>query len=57
MAKKLETPASRKAQSSRFVAAAREAGCSEDEAEIRENLRRIASPKPVTAHRDTPAKP
>jgi|GEM_PF-6842709 len=33
-------------QANRFIKAAREAGCSEDEAEIRENMRRIASAKP-----------
>jgi DNA-binding IclR family transcriptional regulator len=39
------------AQAKRFIAAAREAGCSEDEAEIRENMRRIASAKPKVAER------
>ncbi len=33
------------AQAKRFIKAAREAGCSEDEAEIRENIRHIASAK------------
>ena len=33
-------------QRSRFIDAAREAGCSEDEAEIRENMKRIATAKP-----------
>ena len=33
-------------QSDRFIDAAREAGCSEDEAEIRENMKRIAASKP-----------
>ena len=36
----------RNAQGARFIEAAREAGCSEDEAEIRENMKRIASAKP-----------
>jgi hypothetical protein len=41
-------------QAKRFVEAAREAGCSEDEAEIRENMTRIAkakskATKPTTA--------
>jgi hypothetical protein len=35
------------AQAKRFIDAAREAGCSEDEAEIRENVRRLATPKPL----------
>ena len=35
------------AQAKRFIEAAREAGCSEDEAEIRENMKRIASVKTV----------
>jgi hypothetical protein len=34
-------------QRSRFIEAAREAGCSEDEAEIRENMKRIAKAKPA----------
>ena len=38
---------SSKPQSERFIEAAREAGCSEDEAEIRENMRRIALSKVV----------
>ena len=38
------TPRARKdtAQAQRFIAAAREADCSEDEAEIRENMKRLA---------------
>ena len=32
-------------QRDRFIEAAREAGCSEDEAEIRENMKRIAKAK------------
>jgi hypothetical protein len=36
-----------KSQSRRFIKAAREAGCSEDEAAFDENLRRIAAPKSV----------
>jgi hypothetical protein len=43
MAKKTAKP---KAQSARFIEAAREAGCSEDEAEIRESMKRIAQAKP-----------
>jgi hypothetical protein len=39
-----QMPAS-SAQSKRFIEAAREAGCSEDEAEIRENMKRIAKAK------------
>jgi hypothetical protein len=39
---------SRSQQSQRFIEAAREAGCSEDEAEIRENMRRIARVKTAT---------
>jgi len=35
-----------KAQSERFIAAAREAGCSEDEAVFDENLKKIARHKP-----------
>ena len=37
------------AQAKRFIEAAREAGCSEDEAEIRENMKRFAlvQPKPT----------
>ena len=34
-----------KAQRSRFIKAAREAGASEDERELDENLRRITKPK------------
>lgn len=34
-------------QADRFKKAAREAGCSEEEAEIRENLKRIAKAKPT----------
>lgn len=33
------------AQSERFIEAAREAGCSEDEAEIRESMKRLATAK------------
>ncbi len=33
-------------QAKRFIDAAREAGCSEDEAEIRENMKRIAKARP-----------
>jgi hypothetical protein len=41
------------AQSKRFIEAAREAGCSEDEAEIRENMKRIAGAKhKVPSHRE-----
>jgi len=39
------------AQAKRFIKAAREAGCSEDEAEIRENMKRIA---PVKIAKPTP---
>ena len=42
------------AQSKRFIKAAREAGASEDERELDENLRRIATAKPETE--DKPAK-
>ena len=38
-----------RAQAKRFIDAAREAGCSEDEAEIRENMKRIATAKPAAA--------
>ncbi len=41
-AKKARDPA----QAQRFIEAAREAECSEDEAEIRENMKRIAEAKP-----------
>jgi len=34
-------------QAQRFIEAARAAGCSEDETEIRENMKRIAAAKPV----------
>lgn len=37
-------PKKDKAQSRRFIEAAREAGCSEDKAEIRENIKLIARP-------------
>ena len=33
-------------QAKRFIEAAREAGCSEDEAEIRETVKRLAPVKP-----------
>jgi hypothetical protein len=33
-------------QAKRFIEAAREAGCSEDEAEIRETMKRLAPVKP-----------
>jgi len=33
------------AQANRFIKAAREAGCSEDETEVRESLRRVVSAK------------
>jgi hypothetical protein len=36
-------------QSQRFIKAAREAGCSEDEAVFDENLKKIARHKPPTA--------
>jgi hypothetical protein len=36
-----------KDQAKRFIKAAREAGCSEDEAEIRETMKRIAVAKPA----------
>lgn len=52
----LETPASRKAQSSRFVAA-REAGCSEDEADFDANLKRIVSARAVAAPDAPPRNP
>ena len=35
-------------QAKRFIDAAREAGCSEDEAEIRENMKRIAKARPTS---------
>jgi hypothetical protein len=40
-------PRPERAQAKRFIEAARAAECSEDEAEIRENMKRIASAKPV----------
>lgn len=40
------------AQSKRFIEAAREAGCSEDEAEIRENMKRIAPVKETPKKRE-----
>ena len=36
-------------QRNRFIEAAREAGCSEDEAEIVENLKRVFKAKPAKA--------
>jgi hypothetical protein len=44
---------SKKAQSARFIEAAREAGASEDEDEavFDENLKRVATPKPSNPHR------
>jgi hypothetical protein len=39
-------PATSSNQAKRFIEAAREAGCGEDEAEIRENMKRIAKAKP-----------
>ena len=46
------------AQSERFIAAAREAGCSEDEAVFDENLKKIARHKtPVTPAKAPPRKP
>jgi hypothetical protein len=41
-----KTTDSKKAQSRRFIDAAREAGASEDEAVFRENLKRLAQHKP-----------
>jgi len=46
MTKKARVP-NDQAQAKRFIDAAREAGCGEDEAEIRENVRRLATPKPL----------
>ena len=40
-----------KSQKERFIEAAREAGCSEDEAVLDETLRRIAKAKPMPAKR------
>ena len=45
--------AKERAQARRFIDAAREAGCSEDEAEIRESMKRVAS---VKITKPTPAK-
>jgi hypothetical protein len=39
-------PTKQTAQAKRFIDAAREAGCSEDEAEIRETMKRIVTSKP-----------
>jgi hypothetical protein len=36
----------RNAQRNRFIEAAREAGCSEDEAEIRDNMKRLVKATP-----------
>jgi hypothetical protein len=45
-------------QRSRFIAAARKAGCSEDEAVFDENLKKIARHKPLAAPSPkSPAKP
>jgi len=44
-----------KAQSRRFIEAAREAGCSEDEAVFDENLKKIARHKPLAT--PSPASP
>ena len=49
MAKKPATKADQEAQRERFIEAAREAECSEDEAEIRETMKRIAAVKVPTA--------
>ena len=47
-----------KAQSRRFIEAAREAGCSEDEAVFDENLKKIARHKPLaTRSPASPSKP
>jgi transposase-like protein len=45
MSKPAKKPKAR-SQAQRFIEAAREAGCSEDEAEIRENMKRLATPAP-----------
>ena len=42
-----KTRKSEKDQRQRFIEAAREAGCSEDEAEIRETMKRLAPVKPA----------
>jgi hypothetical protein len=57
MANSSRTAAQKKAalersQAARFIEAAREAGCSEDEAEIRESMKRIAGAKPKTKEAD-----
>jgi hypothetical protein len=46
-----------KAQSERFITAAREAGCSEDEAVFDENLKKIARHKPSVPTPAPPRKP
>jgi len=46
-----------KAQSRRFIEAAREAGCSEDEAVFDENLKKIARHKPPPGAPSEPKKP
>jgi hypothetical protein len=57
MPKKPETPARREVQRKAFIAAAREAGCSEDEAEFDANLKRIASAKPAPTKAGSHPKP
>jgi hypothetical protein len=42
----MKKPTKRTPQQKRFIEAAREAECSEDEAVFDENLRRVAKPKP-----------
>jgi hypothetical protein len=46
MSKKNSTPDSEKKQSDRFIEAAREAGCSEDEAAFDEMMRKLTKAKP-----------
>jgi hypothetical protein len=43
-------------QSERFIAAARKAGCSEEEAVFDENLKKIARHKPVAASAPKPTR-
>lgn len=49
MTKKAASLARDRAQQQRFIEAAREAGCSEDEAETVENLKRVFTAKPNKA--------
>jgi hypothetical protein len=54
MAIKRRVTKTSESQRSRFIAAAREAGCSEDEAVFDENLKKIARHKPIADQQKKP---